>query len=74
MKSKYCYDERTLGNNLLGKRREQRLTQDFVAKKLGIARSTLSQIENGRNPITIIQLCKFADLFNCSTDELLSAE
>ena len=47
------------------------MTQQDVAKKLGIGRVTLSQIEHGERKITAVELIKLSKVFDVSTDVLL---
>ncbi len=53
-------------------RKSNNLTQEDVAEYLHIQRSTYSRYENGTNSVSIDVLCRLADLFNVSTDFLLS--
>jgi len=43
-------------------RRDEDLTQEEVAEKLGFSRNTLVAIENGSRPMTIPELMKFSKL------------
>lgn len=47
------------------------LTQKQVADKLCIAESTLSLYESGQRKPNINKLIEFAQLFNCTLDELV---
>lgn len=44
------------------------LSAETVATELGMDRTNLSHIENGRNKITAVMLWKLATLFNCPVD------
>lgn len=50
---------------------KKHLTQADVASYLGIARNTYTQYEQGLHKIPPEILCKLADLFNVTVDELL---
>lgn len=47
------------------------ITQEDLAKKLGVARSTVAMWENGSNMPRADKLLKLAGLFGCTVDELL---
>ena len=47
------------------------LTQQQLAKKTGIAQSTIAQYENGFRKPDIIKLKKIAAILGCTTDDLL---
>lgn len=48
------------------------LSQNYVAKKIGIQRVALSQIENGKRKITAGEIFKLSKIFNISSDILLN--
>lgn len=50
------------------------LSQEQLAKKLGLPRPSISQIESGHREITSIELAKLAEIFGVSPDVLLSRE
>ena len=52
-------------------RRELSLSQDYVAKYLGVSRSTLTQMENGNRKILADDIAKLCTLFGVSADTLL---
>lgn len=60
-----------LGERLKRVREEKGLAQNFVAKKLGIANTTLSGYENNDRKPDPDMLKKLADFLNVSTDYLL---
>ncbi len=55
-------------------RKETRLTQEELAKQLGVSRATFSQMENGERKITAEELYKLANIFNVTADEILNTE
>lgn len=50
------------------------LTQDQVAKVLGVPRAAVSAIETGRRKVSSVELAKLAKLFGTSSDRLLGTE
>lgn len=48
------------------------LSQDYVARYLGVSRSTFTQMENGNRKILAEELSKLSELFCVSTDALLN--
>lgn len=52
-------------------RKQLNLSQEFVAKQLGIARTTLVAIESGNRKIMAEELDKFSKLYGVSVDEIL---
>lgn len=54
------------------KRKSLSLTQNDVAKKLKIARSTVAMWEAEKSEPNINQLINLSKLFNCTIDELVN--
>lgn len=52
-------------------RKQLNLSQEFVAKQLGLARTTLVAIESGSRKVTADELGKFSELYGVSVDEIL---
>ena len=48
------------------------LSQDYVAKFLGINRSTYTQMENGKRKVLADELALLSNLFGVSADSLLN--
>lgn len=46
-------------------------TQEYVAKKIGVARTTYTAYENGTKQPTLTTLIHISELFNVTTDYLL---
>ncbi len=55
-------------------RTQLHLSQDYVAKYLGVSRSTFTQMENGNRKILAEDLSKLSALFGVSTDALLNEQ
>ena len=53
-------------------RTKLQLSQDYVARYLGINRSTYTQIENGKRRILAEELAKLSNLFGVSSDSMLN--
>jgi transcriptional regulator with XRE-family HTH domain len=60
-----------LGAKIKKLREGSGLSQEALAKEIGVSRVTLSQIENGERKLTPGELTTLSDLFNTSIDELL---
>lgn len=61
----------TLGENIRKKRLEYDIEQQELAKRVGINKTQLCNIERGRRKPTVDVLDKIADILHCSVDELL---
>ena len=55
-------------------RRRLHLSQEYVAKQLGVSRSTFTQMENGNRKILAEELSKLSALFGISSDSLLNEQ
>ena len=58
-------------NSMRIRRREANMSQESVAKALGIAQSAVSQWERGDTSPRTETLLKVASLYGCTVDELL---
>ncbi|GAA2917353.1 helix-turn-helix domain-containing protein [Enterococcus pseudoavium] len=63
-----------VGKRLKMRRNELKLTQDYVAEKLGITRQTISNWENGRSYPDIERIIRLSELYELSLDELLKGD
>lgn len=63
--------EETLGKRIATRRKALGLTQDALAEQLGITAQAISKWENGQSCPDITILPKLAEIFCCTTDELL---
>lgn len=61
----------TLGSRIKKLRTEKGITQGYIADKLGMGRSNVGHIENGRTTPTSEALDKIADILDTTTDYLL---
>jgi XRE family transcriptional regulator of biofilm formation len=64
-------DSKKLGENLKKIRICKEITQIEIAKKLGVNRSFVSNIENGKNNPTLSTITSLARALGVSADELL---
>lgn len=55
-------------------RKEKKVTQSEIAKKIGVAKSTYSQYENGHREPNFETLLKLSLFFNVDVDFLLSGK
>lgn len=60
-----------IGNNLKELRKYKNLTQDEVAKVLGITRQAYCRYENDQRELSLDMLCKLADFYEETTDSIL---
>lgn len=60
-----------LGNKLVNLRKENKLSQDALADKLGVTRQTISNWELNITKPDIIQIKNISEIFNMSIDVLL---
>ncbi len=64
-------DSKRLGENLKKIRIKKNITQIEIAKTLGVNRSFVSNIENGKNNPTLSTIANLAKVLGVSTNELL---
>lgn len=64
--------ENIVGRNIRQRRLELGLTQDELAKKLGLRnRVSISTVENGKEDLTTVRVRQFAKALNCSPADLM---
>lgn len=63
-----------VGKFLQGLRKEEGLTQEQLAERLGVARRTISRWETGNNMPDLDVLVELADLYSVDLREILSGE
>ncbi len=63
--------DETLGKRIAAHRKALGLTQDSLAEQLGITAQAISKWENDQSCPDISMLPKLAEIFRCTTDELL---
>lgn len=62
---------KAIGGRIRARRRRMGLTQRQLAQRLGISLSYLGHIERGTRVLSVETLVRFAQVFDCSADELL---
>lgn len=66
------YDKNILGRRIKALRKELKLTQDDIAKRLNISVAALSRYETGAfEPKSVELIVELANIYNVSTDYLL---
>lgn len=60
-----------LGQNLKKIRAEEKMSQGDIARKLGVDRGYISNIENGKKNPTLATIERLANALGISVDELL---
>ena len=66
------YDKNILGKRIKALRKEQKFTQEDIAKKLNISVAALSRYETGAfEPKSVELIVELANIFKVSTDYLL---
>ena len=63
-----------VANRIKEYRQEQGLTQDDLARAVGVSRQSINAIERGRYVPSLSLALKFARLFACPTDDLFRLE
>jgi len=61
-------------NRIRDVRVERGLTQDDLAKAVGVSRQSIISIERGRYTPSLHLALRFAQFFQCSTDELFKID
>ena len=67
-------DQEKIGRFIATCRKEQNLTQEQLAEKLGVSSKTVSRWENGNSFPDVSMLQPLCDLLNISVNELLLGE
>lgn len=60
-----------LGQRLRQQRLKARLTQDDVARRMGLERTAISRMESGRQGIDIMQFVQLLGILDCGPEDLL---
>ena len=61
-----------IGQRIAELRKRAGISQQRLAEMLGVSRTTITQIENGKRKVSADELAKFSEIFNLSVDNLLS--
>jgi transcriptional regulator with XRE-family HTH domain len=65
---------REFGLLLKARRNQARLTQDEMASKVGLGRTSITNIEQGKQPVSLQMLYQLADALGAAPHELLPSE
>lgn len=78
MECPYCHgtgelkpDEVTVGTMVLSIRKSVGMTQQDVARKAGLSRTQIANLETGRTDIPVLTLRRIADALGCSAKDLI---
>lgn len=63
----------TLGQRLREARRSVNLTQGDLARAVGVSRTSITNIETGRQPLYVHTLLRFAEILGITASELIPA-
>ena len=63
-----------LNERLKEARLQQRMSQEYVAKYLGVKRTAIVEIESGKRKVSAMELGKFSELYHISCDELIKGK
>ena len=64
------YEE--LGKSIRARREQLKITQAELGDRLGLSRTSVTNIECGRQRLLIDQFCRLAEVLKCERDDLLS--
>lgn len=52
-------------------RKYLKLSQDYVARQMGLSRSAISAIESGQRKVTADELARFSELYGVNVEEIM---
>ena len=64
----------SLGQSIAARRKELKLSQEYIAEQLGVSRQAVSKWENGQSEPTAKNLVELARLFGMTVSELVEPE
>lgn len=64
-------DHRSIGLRIKTLRLQQGVYQTELAKQIGVSQTHMSNIESGRAGLTLENLVKMSEIFDCSLDEIV---
>lgn len=62
----------SMNDRLKDARKKLKLSQEFVAKQMNMARTTIVAIEAGKRKVLADELSRFSNLYGVSVDELMN--
>lgn len=63
---------KAIGNKIVERRKELNMTQEDLAYKADIDRTYVGYVENGKQNITIVMLCKFANALDINIKDFFN--
>ena len=63
-----------IGQNMFRLRTDRKMTQDYVAEKVGISTTHYANLECGNKSTTILTLCKIAEVLGASMDAVIQED
>ncbi|MFS0864093.1 helix-turn-helix transcriptional regulator [Fredinandcohnia sp. 179-A 10B2 NHS] len=57
-------------NNIKQLREQANITQEELAKRIGVSRIHMNKMENGKKPITMVKALKLAEIFNVTLNDI----
>lgn len=63
-----------IGQRIIGLRKRKQLSQENLAKMVGISRPSLTQVELGKRSLNIMELQRFAQVLGFSLDDFMSED
>jgi transcriptional regulator with XRE-family HTH domain len=63
-----------IGQRIIELRKRKQLSQEDLAKMVGISRPSLTQVELGNRSLNIMELQKFAQVLGFSLDDFMSED
>ena len=67
-------DFKLIGNKIKQRRQSLKITQEYIANKLDVNSSHISNIEGGRANPSLTALVRIANILQCSVDYFISEE
>lgn len=67
----FFFEKETFAQRLKQLRKEKKVSQDVLANGLGVTRTQISDLENGKTTTSIEKLVALADYFDVSLDYLV---
>ncbi len=69
----YSREHRLLIKRLVQARKKAGLSQTQAAQRLGTSQPNISMVESGQRRIGVVELLKFAKVYECTLTELLGS-
>lgn len=74
LKGAYKMEKNKRSTRLRGLRKESKITQEQLAKYLGVDQSMITKLENGTRSLNVTLIEKICNLFGCSDAYLIGEE